>query len=277
MLPNKLHIPFIACLAIILLFSNCRTDPKDIVTENPNEFSIEEQNLIGDKIADFIHTNQTSFSVLDESDSANQQAYQYLRDSIFKVVINTHAVDRRLDLDWKINIIHDDNERNIFVLPGGELFIYTGLLKFLNNNAELMGVIAHEVAYADGDWVVDNLISQFEGRSLNDILNDRDQSKIEEIAEYFKIIGYEREAVVHADTFAMNLICPFRYDPSGLKNVLERANNDLSEFKWIQTKNPDAAVRMELIEEFMNRNDCNDGSNVTLEDSYDRFIRQYLP
>ena len=274
MLPNKLHIPFIACFAIVLLLSNCRTDPKNEVAKNPNEFSIAEQSSIGYKIADFIHTNQSSFSVLDENDPVNQETYQYLRDSIFKVVINTHAVDRRLELDWKINIIHDDNERNIFVLPGGELFIYTGLLKFLNNNAELMGVIAHEVAYADGDWVVENLINQFEGRSLDDILNDRDQKKLEEIAEYFKIMGYEREAVIHADTFAMNLICPFRYDPSGLKNVLERANNDLNEFKWIQTKNPDAAVRMELIEEFMNRNNCSAGSSVTLGDSYARFKRQ---
>ncbi len=274
MLPNKLHIPFIACLAIILLFSNCRTDPKNEVAKNPNEFSIEEQSLIGNKIANFIDTNPVSFSVLDENDPANQQVYQYLRDSIFKVVINTHAVDRRLDLDWKINIIHDDNERNSFVLPGGELFIYTGLLKFLNNNAELMGVIAHEVAYADGDWVVENLINQFEGRSLDDILNDRDPRKLEEIAEYFKIMGYEREAVIHADTFAMNLICPFRYDPSGLKNVLERANNDLNEFKWIQTKSPDATVRMAVIQEFMNRNNCSAGSSITLGDSYARFKRQ---
>ena len=200
-----------------------------------------------------------------------------MRDSIFKVVINTHAVDRRLQLNWTINIVHDDNERNVFIVPGGDVYIYTGLLKFLGNNAELMGVIAHEVAYADGDWVVENLISQFEGRSLNDIINDRDQDKLEEVAEYLKIMGYDRDAVVHADTFALDLLCPFRYDLSGLMNVLDRANQDLNEFKWIQTKNPDPAIRIELLQEYISRHDdCTDRSNVTLERSYNRFI-EYLP
>ena len=244
---------------------------------NPNELSVEEQKALGERITEFIQTNPATFPILDENDPNNRMAYSYLRDSIFQIVINTHAVTRRLDLDWKISIIEDDNERNMFTLPGGEIFIYTGLLKFLENNAEIMGVIAHEVAYADGDWVADNLIEQFEGRALVDIINDNDQNRLEEVAEYFMIVGYEKKVVFHADTFAMDLICPFRYDPRGLRNVLERANSDPNEFKWIQTKNPEPAVRKEYIEAFLSRNSCRTSSDILLEESYQRFIEQYLP
>lgn len=247
------------------------------IAVNPNELSVEDQKVLGKKIAEYILANPTTFPILDENDPNNELAYHYLRDSIFQVAINTHAVTRRLELDWQITIIEDDNERSMFTLPGGEMFIYTGLLKFLENNAELTGVIAHEIAYADGDLVVDNLIDQFEGRALVDIIRDNDQNRLEEVSEYFKIIGYEKEIVNHADTFAMELICPFRYDPRGLRNVLERANNDPNEFKWIQTKNPEPAVRKEYIEDFLSRHPCEDNSNILLKNSYERFIEQYLP
>lgn len=50
---------------------------------------------------------------------------------------------------WKIYVIDDPSTVNAFATPGGYLYIYTGLLLYADNEAELAGVMAHEVAHAD--------------------------------------------------------------------------------------------------------------------------------
>ena len=196
-----------------------------------------------------------------------------------KVAVNTGLVSRRLDFDWKVNIVHDDDDRNAFVVPGGGLFIYTGLLKFLDNNAELMGVVAHEIAYADSELLIENLIDRFEGSNLRDVVDRKDMSIVEDIAEYFQTIRYNEGAVIHADTFAINLLCPFNYDPTGLKDLIIRADTTdaVNDFKWLTAKNYDVPNRVTLIDEVLERNDCARGSNVLLKAQYERFIEEYLP
>jgi len=52
----------------------------------------------------------------------------------------------RPDLPWAFGVI-DTPTVNAFALPGGKVFVSIGLLKRLNNEAELAGVLAHEVAH----------------------------------------------------------------------------------------------------------------------------------
>src|SRR3954453_466207 len=39
------------------------------------------------------------------------------------------------------------DEINAFALPGGPMFVYTGLLKMLDNEAQLAGVMGHEMSH----------------------------------------------------------------------------------------------------------------------------------
>jgi len=51
----------------------------------------------------------------------------------------------RPTLDYHFAILNSQ-EQNAFAAPGGYIFITFGLLKRLKNEAELAGVLAHEVA-----------------------------------------------------------------------------------------------------------------------------------
>lgn len=52
------------------------------------------------------------------------------------------------DYDWTFQVIVSD-EVNAFCLPGGKVFVYTGILGVVgNNDAELAAIIGHEVAHA---------------------------------------------------------------------------------------------------------------------------------
>ena len=42
----------------------------------------------------------------------------------------------------------DGKQVNAFCLPGGKIFVFTGLLRLVENDDQLAAVISHEVAHA---------------------------------------------------------------------------------------------------------------------------------
>jgi predicted Zn-dependent protease len=52
----------------------------------------------------------------------------------------------RPDLPWHFGVI-DSNDVNAFAAPGGYIFVTKGLYKLLQNEAELAGVLAHEIGH----------------------------------------------------------------------------------------------------------------------------------
>jgi predicted Zn-dependent protease len=50
------------------------------------------------------------------------------------------------DVSWAVNVT-DDAEPNAFALPGAWLYVTRGLLVLLNSEAELAGVLGHEMAH----------------------------------------------------------------------------------------------------------------------------------
>lgn len=52
---------------------------------------------------------------------------------------------------WEFNLIEDDKTVNAWVLPGGKAAVYTGILKYTQNETGLAVVLGHEVAHALAD------------------------------------------------------------------------------------------------------------------------------
>ncbi|KAI9665216.1 MAG: hypothetical protein M1831_002226 [Alyxoria varia] len=61
---------------------------------------------------------------------------------------------------WKLYVIDDPNEMNAMALPGGEVVIFTGMMKILENEDRLAAVMAHEVAHVVARHSVENLSQQ---------------------------------------------------------------------------------------------------------------------
>ncbi len=58
------------------------------------------------------------------------------------------AVAERPDFDWQFHTIVS-SEVNAFCLPGGRVFVYTGILELVgNNDDELAAIMGHEIAHA---------------------------------------------------------------------------------------------------------------------------------
>lgn len=73
---------------------------------------------------------------------ADSAAQQYLR----SVAMGLVAVAERPGLPWNFYLL-DDASVNAFAFPGGYIFVTRGILTHMNNEAELAGVLAHEIGH----------------------------------------------------------------------------------------------------------------------------------
>ena len=51
------------------------------------------------------------------------------------------------DNEWSISVVNDDNIKNAFVLPSGQIFVFTGMLALCENDQQLGVILAHEMAH----------------------------------------------------------------------------------------------------------------------------------
>lgn len=56
--------------------------------------------------------------------------------------------DQIKNYQWEFNLIEDDKTVNAWVMPGGKAAVYTGILKYTQNETGLAVVLGHEVSHA---------------------------------------------------------------------------------------------------------------------------------
>lgn len=51
------------------------------------------------------------------------------------------------DVNWEVHVIDDRTTANAFVLPGGKVFVYSGILGLARTESQLAAVLGHEIAH----------------------------------------------------------------------------------------------------------------------------------
>ena len=98
-------------------------------------FSIGEERMVGEKL---LYTIRTEFKILDDPDIA-----QYINDLGQEVL----SVIGPQYFDYHFFVVKSD-QFNAFAAPSGLIFFYTGLIKTMKNEDELLSVLAHEIGHA---------------------------------------------------------------------------------------------------------------------------------
>ncbi len=223
---------------MIGLISSCRPDPKDdiVVGQSKEEFDDADQIMIGDAISEIINESSNEFNVLAEADY--QEVYMHLN-TLMDQVANTVYVQKRDDFDWKVSILKNDDEINAFILPGGHMYIYSGLLKFLEGEHELVGMMAHEMAYVDSDNLMNQLKNEFGSKNLSKVISGDPESHaiISDIADAMGQMVFSETAVEEADQFCTDIICGFEWDGEGLLSLVKRGGSDpIKTIKWLESR-----------------------------------------
>ena len=137
---------------------------------------------------------------------------------------------------WHAQVVQSD-EVNAVSAPGGYVFVTTGLLKSLQDEEELAGVLAHEVAHVSERHGVkaikaSRLASAFKllGSEAADRMSTKDQFKLTEhfggsVDDVVKSVvksGYSQDKEFAADKKGAAFAQKAMYDPLGLNRFLER-------------------------------------------------------
>lgn len=69
--------------------------------------------------------------------------------SVADTILKSPAVRHKDVFSYKVTILKDDDTINAICAPGGYIFVYTGLLRFVEDEATLGGILAHEIAHAE--------------------------------------------------------------------------------------------------------------------------------
>ena len=217
----------------LLAFTACQEDELNL---NPS-LSISDEMRLGLRLVQAAEAAPNDlFPVLERQ--SHTQVYDYLN-SLLAQLTTTPQATARGAFDWEVVIINDDSRVAAIALPGGKVLVYTGLLKSLTDEAELMGILAHELYYTNRPVeqlarnhspVVQLLKSQYQNSSLLllDIAEGNDPAAALEVLLTATATSYDEAAVLSADAFATEVLCPFSYDANGIRDVIVGAQESQS-------------------------------------------------
>ncbi len=162
------------------------------------------------------------------------------------------TVAGRKDFEYEFYVVMDD-ELNAFALPGGKVFVNAGAILRSNSEAELAGLMAHELSHAvlshgfqlatQGNLTAN--ITQFipYGGTLGNLI----------------VLDYSRDMERQADFLGTRLLTSTGYAADGLHNLmvtLNKQNGDRPLFSWLSS-HPVTNERVSYLEDLIQTNGYN--------------------
>jgi predicted Zn-dependent protease len=132
---------------------------------------------------------------------------------------------------FSFSLLKDDRTVNAFALPGGPIFITRALLSRLGNEAQLAGVLGHEVGHVVGRHSAEKIAKSRLGQQLVGALgvatsDERGRGSAMaqmagQMANQMIQLRYGREDELQSDTLGVRFMSESGYDPRALINVME--------------------------------------------------------
>ena len=240
----KVFTPITLMLLTVFFIQNCGGD------RGLNLFSLEQDREFGRIMDSTINADPNEYPVLDRQ--SHPEAYAYM-DKMMNEVLTSEKLKYKSRFDWEITIINKD-VMNAFAVPGGKLYFYTGLMKYLEDGASLAGVLGHEIAHVDLRHSTRTMTDVYGFSILVSLLVGKNSSKLAEIAGELAVgsaaLKFSRNHEYDADRYSMYYLSTTKYDPKGIGNFFIKLREDghtASSFEFLST-HPDDEKRLDNID-----------------------------
>ncbi|MGH2413655.1 MAG: M48 family metalloprotease, partial [Microcystaceae cyanobacterium] len=163
------------------------------------------------------------------------------------------SVAGRDEFNYEFYVIMDDR-LNAFALPGGKIFINAGAITKTNSEAELAGLIAHELSHAVLSHSFQLMAQGTLTVNVVDLL-----PYVGPFASDLIVLNYSRDMEQQADSFGTRLLAANGYAADGVRNLmvtLEKQDDNPSPPAWLST-HPDTKERIHYLEELIVRQNFN--------------------
>ncbi len=209
-----------------------------------NLFTIEQEKELGLQVKQEIENNPSEYPLLPEQ--GNEEIYKYIR-SLRDYIMNSGQLAHRNDFAWEVKIINDPETLNAFCTPGGYIYVYSGLIKFLDQESELLGVLGHEMAHADLRHSTRQLTKIYGLQVLVAVATGKSEpGLLEQIALGLASLKFSRSHESEADANSVLYLCNSPYDAAGAAGFFEKMLDRPTPPQFLST-HPSPANRVEAI------------------------------
>jgi predicted Zn-dependent protease len=131
-------------------------------------------------------------------------------------VVNQHGYE------FKFHIIKDSS-LNAFAIPGGQVFVHTGLLDAATRPEQVAGVLAHEIAHVTRQHSLRNMVeSAGLGAIVSILFGGADAGTLVSAGEWLLQQKYSRDTEREADEYGWKYLVESKTDPAGLLEFFEK-------------------------------------------------------
>ena len=130
----------------------------------------------------------------------------------------------------EFKVIQTD-EVNAFANADKQIYVYTGLLKFVNNDAELAGVIAHEIGHIVNNHVAkQNVVNTVTSTAIYNANIDYRLKAGMNTANNLTMLKMSRSEEYEADITGVDLMTKAGYNPLAMVSVLFKIGGSYKDF-----------------------------------------------
>lgn len=211
---------------------------------NTNLISIEEEWEMG---------RQLEAEIAREMDLVNDRTALNYINQVGQRIVNQTSMR---DLPWKFHIV-DDPSVNAFNIPGGHVYVHTGLIEAANNASELAGVMAHEIAHGVERHGTERLTQAYEMNLIAAVVLGQNPGMLEQLVA--QIVGtgaiakFSRNDEREADGLGVRYMYNAGYNPEGMadmfRTLLEERQRRPSQVEQFFSTHPLSEERIQSIEQ----------------------------
>ena len=230
----------------------------------------EDEVALGEAVSDRIRQN---FGVVQD-----EEVTRYV--SLVGLVLAKKS--KRSNLPFRFFVLDSDSV-NAFAAPGGLIHITRGALASMNDEAELAGVLGHEIAHVVEKHSVEAMqkmkgIELAEGQT-----NLRENSQVfDKVADEVyqgMLQGFSRKEETKSDELGVRAAVGPGYDPNGLVRFLHTLRllyQGESERVGLFSSHPETQDRIKKVESQISKKKMTKKGSITLPDRFNQFVKYEL-
>ncbi|MFT4786666.1 MAG: putative Zn-dependent protease [Cyclobacteriaceae bacterium] len=212
------HIIMLSLIAVLGFAQSCgEKSAADLLKELI--FPVQEDVTLGLQVSQQIANSPDEFPILDPAVYA--ESYTYLN-AMKNAILQSGAVQYEDIFPYELKIIQRDDVLNAFATPGGYIYVYTGLIKYLEKADDLAGVMGHEIAHSDRRHSVNQMIKNVGVQTLLSIVaGEGSSAQLAEVIGGFLGLKFSRSDESEADEYSVIYLSETDYACNGAARFFE--------------------------------------------------------
>lgn len=183
-----------------------------------------------------------SFPVFAAGSSSSRRAMETYLNGCFARVHDAIPSDERTGYHDQFTFtIIDADVSNAFAVPGGYVYLYTGILKDVKSESELEGILGHELSHVTRHHYRDALAQQVGLATLIEILGGGSSQVSQFVSGMFQnlmAMQVSQSNEFEADETGTRYLYRTGRNPLGIANFFARMQDQSTVLKWFSTHPP---------------------------------------